>query len=274
MDRNKIEQLTSSLAVFLLLVLSVGFIVFFGDQFFSWDIFPPDVEKVLGFVMVSGAVLIFSSVLVNVMINLSLIAQNMSAILEDHFHIRKSKEVVRVPIARNPLVITLVIVVFGAVVMGTLSIIDQKRKAEVTNTYVAEAESWIAKNQAGLVTIFTEIFPDEMCYRYDANTTCPKPETERIASLINNDLKNFSSTFFVKKGKTNQVLLMYLSGEVAEAHGYPPENQLKLEKLLDGQGEYLPWDEYIQYFSRKEVVVAVRDGKGKLLGAVVRGVIE
>ena len=82
MDRRKIEQFTASLAVMLLFIMSIGVIIFFGDQFFEWDIFPPNIEKVLGFIMASTVVLIVSSVLVNVMLNLSIIAMNSDEIVE------------------------------------------------------------------------------------------------------------------------------------------------------------------------------------------------
>lgn len=76
MDRRKIENITASLAVMLLFIMTVGGILFAADQFFNWDIFPPDIERVLGFMMVSMLAIIISSVLVNVMINLSIIALN------------------------------------------------------------------------------------------------------------------------------------------------------------------------------------------------------
>lgn len=68
--------MTASLAVVLLFLMTVGGILFSADQFFNWDIFPPDIEKVLGFIMISALAVIVSSVLVNVMLNLSIIAIN------------------------------------------------------------------------------------------------------------------------------------------------------------------------------------------------------
>lgn len=82
MDRRKIEKITASLAVFLLFFLTFGAITFFADQFFNWDIFPPQIEKVLGFTLVSLLLIIVASVLVNVMLNLSIIAINSDIFLE------------------------------------------------------------------------------------------------------------------------------------------------------------------------------------------------
>lgn len=82
MDRRKLENLTASLAVLLLAAMTIGFIIFVADNMFEWDIFSPEIETVLGFVMISMAVIIFSSVLVNIMLNLSIIAINADAYVE------------------------------------------------------------------------------------------------------------------------------------------------------------------------------------------------
>ena len=84
MDRRKIEQVTASLAVILLFCMTFIGILVIGDGFFSWDIFPPEIEKILAFIMASCAVIIFSSVLVNVMLNLSIIAINSDIFLRNH----------------------------------------------------------------------------------------------------------------------------------------------------------------------------------------------
>lgn len=94
MDRRKIEQTTASLAVFLLFFLTVGAILFAADIFFNWDIFPPDIEKVLGFILVSMLAIIVSSVLVNIMLNLSIIAANSDLMAQktkknDELHFKK-----------------------------------------------------------------------------------------------------------------------------------------------------------------------------------------
>lgn len=83
MDRRKIERITVSIAVVLLYFLTVGFILFTADSIFGWDIFPPDVEKAIGFILLSTLVIIISSVLVNVMINLSIIALNTEEMVEN-----------------------------------------------------------------------------------------------------------------------------------------------------------------------------------------------
>lgn len=76
MDRRKIEYITASLAVSLLFVMTLGAILAIANTMFNWDIFPPNIEKVLWFLLASCLAIIISSVLVNVMINLSIIASN------------------------------------------------------------------------------------------------------------------------------------------------------------------------------------------------------
>lgn len=75
-DRRKIEKITASIAVTLLFFITVIAILAVANFIFKWDIFPPDIEKVLWFVVGSCVAVIFSSVLVNIMINLSILAIN------------------------------------------------------------------------------------------------------------------------------------------------------------------------------------------------------
>ena len=84
MDRRQIEHITASLAVVLLFFMTIGALLFSADLFFGWDIFSPDVEKVLGFILVAMLAVIVSSVLVNVMINLSIIALNSETLVKHH----------------------------------------------------------------------------------------------------------------------------------------------------------------------------------------------
>lgn len=92
-DRRKIEQFTASIAVFLLSIMTVIWILFMADQIFDWDIFPPSMEKVIGFIMISAVGIIFTSILVNVMINFSIIALNLDQLVEKMItnHGKKSK---------------------------------------------------------------------------------------------------------------------------------------------------------------------------------------
>lgn len=75
MDRLKIEKVTASLAIIFLTLTTFGVILFTADQFFSWDLFSPQVQTAIGFILLSSALVIFSSVVVNIMLNISIIAE-------------------------------------------------------------------------------------------------------------------------------------------------------------------------------------------------------
>jgi drug/metabolite transporter (DMT)-like permease len=78
MKRSRIEQTTASLAVTFLGLVTFGTILLVADTFFSWNIFPPSVEKILGFILISMFLIILSSVVVNIMINIGTIASTAS----------------------------------------------------------------------------------------------------------------------------------------------------------------------------------------------------
>jgi len=84
MNKIKLEQLTSSIAVTFLAILTVGGIILIADTIFGWDIFSPDVEKALSFFMLSLGFIIFSSVIVNIMLNVSIIASALREIIHKH----------------------------------------------------------------------------------------------------------------------------------------------------------------------------------------------
>lgn len=84
MDRRKLEQTTVTIAITLLFVMTLGLILLIADQFWMWDLFPANVEQVLGFIMAAFGIVIFSSVLVNIMLNLSIIAINSELYIRSH----------------------------------------------------------------------------------------------------------------------------------------------------------------------------------------------
>ena len=81
MDRIKIERLTASLAVTFLTIATLGAILLSADVFFNWDIFSLPIQKALGFILLSLGLVIFSAVIVNIMINIGVIAQVAQKIL-------------------------------------------------------------------------------------------------------------------------------------------------------------------------------------------------
>ncbi len=77
MRKTSIEQLTTSLALILLLITTTGTILLMADLFFKLDIFNSIQEKALGFVLVSMFLVIVSSVVINIMINIGIIAETL-----------------------------------------------------------------------------------------------------------------------------------------------------------------------------------------------------
>lgn len=74
MPRSMLEKVTASLVVFLTSVLAVGMILLIANGIFGWDIFPPFFEKILYFLGASMFVLIVAATLINIMLNISRLA--------------------------------------------------------------------------------------------------------------------------------------------------------------------------------------------------------
>jgi len=77
MERKTIEQVTASIAVSLVFLMTIGLIISIADTFFRWNLFSPSIQTILYFIMICFTILIVSTVLVNIMINISIIASNM-----------------------------------------------------------------------------------------------------------------------------------------------------------------------------------------------------
>lgn len=146
----------------------------------------------------------------------------------------------------------------------------------VTKPYVQETDRYIETNRDGLTKLFTEVFPNEPCvtYNYEPSVQCKKPTQEEIMKRISPNLKDFSSTMFLKRGGSTNLLIMRISGDTENASVYPPEKEQQIIKLLEGHTTEVPWDDYFYQFNGKEIVVPVKDSSGKIIGALVRGIIE
>lgn len=75
-DRSKLEHLTTSLAIVLLTIIVVVLTLVVANQIFSWDLFPPLLEKVGGLMIAMSFLIIFSSVIINIMLNIGRIADS------------------------------------------------------------------------------------------------------------------------------------------------------------------------------------------------------
>ena len=78
MNRKQIESITASVAVILITFGTLGSLLFSGDQFFNWDLFTPLQEKRIGFALVSTIGIVVATTLINIIMNLSMIADNLT----------------------------------------------------------------------------------------------------------------------------------------------------------------------------------------------------
>ncbi len=74
MNRNALERTTASLVVILTTVFALGVILIAANAIFSWDIFPPYLEKVFYFLALAFLTVILASTLINIMLNISRLA--------------------------------------------------------------------------------------------------------------------------------------------------------------------------------------------------------
>lgn len=179
-----------------------------------------------------------------------------------------------------PLLILLIFVVFVAICVGILSMADKAHKDAVYKRYADEANSYISTNKPELIKFFTEVFPNEAtCNSPSQNsqsTPCKNPDSQAIAKLLPSTLKDWSSTVFIKQVSPNKFLVMRLSGDVSQLYSYSPgsEKGVEVEELFSGKRESISWDMYTYQLNTKEVIIPVKDQNNKIVGAIVRGVIE
>ncbi|GEM_PF-6863850 len=163
-------------------------------------------------------------------------------------------------------VITLVIVVL----MTVLTNVDKKRKQDVHDQYTAETQNWMKKNKKTLSNIFTEAIPNS-CETQPNYYNCANGED--VTKKLSSDIKDFSSIMFMKHTSKGEIITMRLSGQT-NLINYNDDKINDLHQLLLGGKGSLPWDDYFYELQGKEVVVPVKDDKGKIIGAIIRGVIE
>lgn len=172
------------------------------------------------------------------------------------------------------LVIFIILIGVGIFFLNNL---DQQRKSEVYKKYAEETESYISQNQPALVSLFNQTSGKTSCSQYSPIPDClpAAPIKELIDRQLTHNLKDWSSTLFItSSGTTESMKSISLSGDMVQFHGYRQESTIKVWKLLSGEVSELPWDDYTYTFPGKEVVMPVKDDSGKVVGLIVRGVIE
>ncbi len=182
----------------------------------------------------------------------------------------------------KPLLWLMGFTLFLAVAIGVLTLLSKQRQERVYQRYATETEAYIAKNRPALLAILASASAQyDFCafhnnyYSVNYNSDCYQDQTlaDRITSELSHDLVDWSSTaFFFSSKKGREVGYLRLSGEMGSASLGEPEQKVK--DLLEGKVERLTWDDYTYLFDNKEVIIPVKDQSGKVVGAVVRGVIE
>ena len=175
----------------------------------------------------------------------------------------------------TPLLILIIISLIIGIVSLFLSSANKKRAERIRDEYTQEARAYISKNQSGLKVLFTEVFPETECVVPQA---CTDTTQDIVMNLISDDLKDFSSTSFLRINTEGEVVHMYLNGftwVVIRSDDTSYNSDEKLVQLLRGEVDEIPWDDYIPYrFTNKQVIVPVKDSDGRTLGAIMRAVIE
>jgi hypothetical protein len=177
----------------------------------------------------------------------------------------------------KPLGFLAIFAVIIAVLFFLLSSANNKRQDEVYLTYATETEGFINQNKDTLVTLFTILRGENPpCAEGISNPPfCPLPTRTELIAKLSQNLKDWSSTAFMYKDHlSDRVYILRLSGDTYEQNFYPAEKGEKIKKLLRGEVDKIAWDEYTYEFSTKEVIIPVKDSSGKVVGAIIRGVIE
>lgn len=82
MDRRRLEATATYLATLLLGALVLLSILAVADGVFDWDVLPPLLDKVAVLVMTATGFLFAGCALLSVMLNLSIVAQKLAAIVD------------------------------------------------------------------------------------------------------------------------------------------------------------------------------------------------
>lgn len=164
-----------------------------------------------------------------------------------------------------------------ALVFALLSAADRNRKEKIYQTYATETQNYIQTNKDDLIILFTILRGENPPCQEGiiSSPYCPLPTRQEQINKLSQDLKDWSSTAFLFKSRFNdRINITRLSGDTQELYIYPAEKEIQVKQLLNGEKSKIPWEDYTYELSNKEVIIPVKDASGKVLGAIVRGVIE
>lgn len=189
---------------------------------------------------------------------------------------------------RNPRAISLrqsflaiaVIAIIVSTLLLVFSSLSSRRQESIHQQYQSETDSYIAGNLPGLKELFMKVFPNEadtcLVQPPDINSCAALANDRRsqIDRLIGTNLRDFSSTMFVKLNSRQELLVMRLSGDVRPLSVVSPEQETSIRRLLEGKLSSIPWDYYSTELSTKEIYIPFRGENGRIFGVIVRGIIE
>jgi len=89
LNLKKIEKTCIVLSFIFVLLLSLLGIIAIADGLFKWDILPDNLQKIATLAMLTMGVVVFSSFLISLMINLSRISANLESIAENMDELKK-----------------------------------------------------------------------------------------------------------------------------------------------------------------------------------------
>lgn len=173
----------------------------------------------------------------------------------------------------QPLLLMGIFLLIVAVLFGFLAAASQGRQKYVYQTYNNETEQYIQQYQPQLLTLFNELFPKSNCVSPVPGIVCSYPTQVGITRLLPGTLKDWSSTAFLRSDQ-GKIYLMRLSGDTKQIYPYPHKRAEVLDRLLAGEAQQIPWDDYTYDLGGKEIVTSVKDSSGKVVGAIIRSVIE
>ncbi len=118
-NRRQIESIATFIATYLLLLLLILWVLYRADDYFQWDIIPNDLQRFIErFLITSIGGVVFISVVISLLINLSLLSINLERIVDDKKGI-KDGERTEVNLGKNAKRFTLVLICgIGLLIVG------------------------------------------------------------------------------------------------------------------------------------------------------------
>lgn len=177
----------------------------------------------------------------------------------------------------KPLTFLLFFCIGVAMLFVLLSSADRNRKEKIYQTYATETQNYIQANKDNLIILFTMLRGENPPCQEGISSPpyCPLPTRQEQINKLTQDLKDWSSTAFLFKSRFNdRINITRLSGDTQELHIYPTEKEIQVKQLLNGEINQIPWENYTYELPNKEVIISVKDTSGRVIGAIIRGVIE